>query len=590
MTLARRLASYFAIAAVLALGFDVSAQRRGGGGRGGGGGFHGGFGGGRPSGGGMSRPAGGGAVSRPSLPSSNRPQVSRPSMPSVNRPSIPQNRPSLPNTGGNRPNIERPTTRPSLPNTGGNRPNIERPTTRPSLPGTGGSGGNRPTLPGAGSGGVNRPSLPGTGSNRPSTLPATRPGAGNRPSLPGLGGGTVTRPNLPGGNHHQNLQDRWGDRNNWYPNNFNDRMNHFSTARDSWYHHYSRWHDYHGHWHHGWCGGNNWSNYWDHMWSAHPVWSAFAVTHWSLNTASWLFGLNTYANPYYVSGSSGYDYSQPLIIEQSASPATSEAEAAPAVNDEAMSAFDQAREAFQGQNYADALAKINEAIKKMPQDAALHEFKALCHFALGDYKNACITLYAVLSVGPGWDWTTMYNLYGDIDVYTGQLRKLEDYCRNNKESAEAYFVLGYHYLTMDKKDLAIRMYQVVAKLAPNDKVTKQLLEGLGAQPVTESTPVEKENATPAIPAEKLAGNWKAGGPNNTSFTLDMTKEGDFTWAYTANGKTDKVKGSYAQQGGNLVLETEAGTPMVADVALKDDGTLSFQMTGQPDAVKLVFKK
>jgi hypothetical protein len=33
----------------------------------------------------------------------------------------------------------------------------------------------------------------------------------------------------------------------------------------------------------------------------------------------------------------------------------------------------------------------------------------------------------VLSVGPGWDWTTLIGLYPSIDVYTTQLRALEDF-------------------------------------------------------------------------------------------------------------------------------------------------------------------
>ena len=229
----------------------------------------------------------------------------------------------------------------------------------------------------------------------------------------------------------------------------------------------------------------------------------------------------------------------------------------------------------------------------MPQDAALHEFKALCHFALGDYKNAAVTLYAVLSVGPGWDWTTMYNLYDSLDEYTSHLRKLEDYCREHKESAEAYFTLAYHYLTMDKKDLAIRMYQVVAKLAPNDSVTKQMLEGLGAKPIDDNTSApaaSAADAAPAIPIEKLVGEWKALGPDNVEFKLKLTREGEFTWSYAKAGKTESVKGAYGQQGGYLVMETDGDNKMIADVKLTDNSMMEFQMTGMPSSPKLLFKK
>ena len=43
-------------------------------------------------------------------------------------------------------------------------------------------------------------------------------------------------------------------------------------------------------------------------------------------------------------------------------------------------------------------------------------------FALKRYDEAAAALYAVLSVGPGWDWTTLISLYADPETYTQQLR------------------------------------------------------------------------------------------------------------------------------------------------------------------------
>lgn len=528
----------------------------------------------------------------------SRPQVSaRPSTPNVSsRPNIPSN--------VNRPNI----------GAGGGGAIANRPATRPSLPGTG-SGVNRPSI---GDGAANRPATrPGTG-NRPSTLPGLgggdRPGVGDRPNA---GNRPATQP----GNRWQNLQNNRGDFISNRHDQINDRLNnrddrqsnrddrqsnrqdYRNDRREDWQNHWDDRYGHHGDWYHGWCDNGHWNNWWDHMWNEHPVWGAFAITNWSLNTASWLFGLGSYSNPYYYadSGSSGgYDYSQPLIMEQpsaTAAPAPAEASAGtalpPGVTQQGLALYDEARDLFHNKQYKEALAKCNEALKQMPQDATLHEFKALCQFVEGDYKNAAATLYAVLSVGPGWDWTTMANLFESVDEYTSYLRKLEDYCRENKESAPAYFVLGYHYLTMDKKDLALRMYKIVAKLAPNDTVTKQLLQGLGYEPPAnqEAPPAAKEpEKSPAIPPEKLVGEWKASGPNNTSFTLKLAKEGGFTWSYTKNGKTESVKGAYGQQGVNLVMETDGDNTMISDIKLVDDSTLEFQMTGVPDSPKLIFKK
>lgn len=369
---------------------------------------------------------------------------------------------------------------------------------------------------------------------------------------------------------------------NWR-DNWNDSMN------DHW--------GYHDGWHHGWCGWNTCGNWCGNWWNHYPIWGAFGITNWALNAGSYLFGLGSYSNPYYVESSGGYDYSQPIIIEQSVTqasqPASSGETLPPGVTSQGMSIFDEARAQFENKQYREALSKVNEALKQMPQDAALHEFKALCHFALGDYKSAAATLYAVLSVGPGWDWTTMYNLYDGIEEYTAQLRKLEDYCKEHKDSADAYFVLAYHYQTMDKKDLAIRMYQVVAKLAPNDSVTKQMLDMLGAKPVDTSTPPPASSAAetaPTIPVDKLLGEWKASGPNNVEFKLKLTKEGEFNWSYTKNGKTESVKGAYGQQNGYLVMETNTDNKLIADVKLVDNSTLEFQMTGMSSTPKLLFKK
>ena len=121
-----------------------------------------------------------------------------------------------------------------------------------------------------------------------------------------------------------------------------------------------------------------------------------------------------------------YDYSQPIDTQAAPPPAE--------VADPAVAKFDAAREAFHNGDYAGALGLTDEALKVLPNDATLHEFRALVLFAVGKYDLAAGPLYAVLSVGPGWDWTTLAGLYPSIDVYTAQLRKLE---ARNSQSAQA---------------------------------------------------------------------------------------------------------------------------------------------------------
>ena len=74
---------------------------------------------------------------------------------------------------------------------------------------------------------------------------------------------------------------------------------------------------------------------------------------------------------------------------------------------EAIQAFDAARDAFKSNDYPRALRDVDKAIKFLPSDTTLHEFRALVLFAQGKYRDAAAGAYAVLSVGPGWTWETV---------------------------------------------------------------------------------------------------------------------------------------------------------------------------------------
>src|SRR5208283_1558309 len=131
------------------------------------------------------------------------------------------------------------------------------------------------------------------------------------------------------------------------------------------------------------------------------------------------------------------------------------------------------------------------ALAKLPNDTTLHEFRALCLFALKRYDEAAATLYAVLAVGPGWDWTTLVSLYPSVDVYTTQLRGLEEYCKTHTDSATARFVLAYEYLTEGFTDAAVPILKQVVALKPSDTVSTKLLHQLD--------PPKNELAKPASP-------------------------------------------------------------------------------------------
>ena len=110
-----------------------------------------------------------------------------------------------------------------------------------------------------------------------------------------------------------------------------------------------------------------------------------------------------------------------------------------------------------------------------PNDRSLHEFLALVFFAQGKYDQAAEPLYAVLSVGPGWDWTTLSGMYPDVETYTGQLRALEANVRANPESAHARFVLAYQYLCQGHVENAVAQLKEAVKLQPGDTLSAQLI-------------------------------------------------------------------------------------------------------------------
>jgi tetratricopeptide (TPR) repeat protein len=173
------------------------------------------------------------------------------------------------------------------------------------------------------------------------------------------------------------------------------------------------------------------------------------------------------------------DYSQPLQSPPETYAESEDVPDADLVNpamDEAMAIFDEARSAFENEDFATALDTVDEAIALLPSDATLHEFRALCLFALKEYQQASAAIYAVLSAGPGWNWETLISLYRNPETHTQQLRALEAHVRENPKDAAAAFLLAYQYMTMGHLDAAVRKWEPVSRLLPDDELTAQLIE------------------------------------------------------------------------------------------------------------------
>jgi tetratricopeptide (TPR) repeat protein len=444
--------------------------------------------------------------------------------------------------------------------------------------------------------------------NRPGFGPDNRPGfrPDNRPGIdrPGGGGNWVNnRPGFGNNNNFNNINVNRPNFNNinngiinrpgWdnrYPGNGGwgtwGRPGNFPawSYRPGW--------NYHQGWVHGyWAGQNN--NWWNN-------WGGFAtglalggLGAWGVGSSLYNWGYASYANPYYVQQpivvqqpvvvdqpvvqqTPVYDYSQP--IDTTAAPPEE------ATADPALTAFDQAREAFKTGDFNQALAGADTALKTLPNDAAIHEFRALCLFALGQYDKAAATLYAVLSVGPGFDWTTLISLYSSVDVYTQQIRALEAYVKDHPDSAAGHFVLAYHYLTQGHQAEALRELQAVAKLQPSDTLAAQMIRQLEAATGTSETPEAEPpsavaEAAPAPTAEQLAGTWKASPAAGVTITLTLSADKKFSWVINQGGKDQKIEGTYVVDEGDLVMTPPTGPPLSGQVALKDASSFSFVAKG-----------
>ena len=86
---------------------------------------------------------------------------------------------------------------------------------------------------------------------------------------------------------------------------------------------------------------------------------------------------------------------------------------------------------------------------------------------------------------------------------------------------------------------------------------------------------------PAVPAAELVGTWTAAGQGGTKFELGIAPDGNFTWNYAQNGKSQSVKGVYALDGNVLAMEPESGGTMLAEVTPPQAGKFQFALLGAP---------
>jgi tetratricopeptide (TPR) repeat protein len=317
---------------------------------------------------------------------------------------------------------------------------------------------------------------------------------------------------------------------------------------------------------------------------------------WGLGswTNGWGNGFTNFYNPYYaqpmIAQSMPYDYSQPVVVNnyvESNSEASGEEAQPNAAQEQAFSAFDQGLAKFEAGQYVSALTDFNTSLKELPGDPVVHEVRSLTLFAIGDYTQAAAGLNSFLSSAPGMDWTTMSGLYGDPEDYTTQLRKLEQFCKQNPTDAGAYFVLAYHCLVTGEKDAAINALKVVVKNQPKDVTATRMLEAMAPSEKSMVATPTPAPASPPVPAgteqpqTDLVGSWKALA-SDTNIELSITEESQFLWkAVVKDQPSIQLDGKLTVGSDGISLETKNQGAIGGTVVSKGADNWVFMMTGAP---------
>lgn len=235
-----------------------------------------------------------------------------------------------------------------------------------------------------------------------------------------------------------------------------------------------------------------------------------------------------------------------------------------------------ARAQFSAGNYREALRDVQHATIDMPASQSLQQFHALVLFALGDYEKAAAVAHPVLNAGPGWNWPILES-FSSVDVYTRQLRALEQFVFRNEHNAAAQFLLAYHYLMLGHLTAARDHLRQVASLEPRDSLTKNILAGLDRAWVPR--PADRRDHPPAPQsAGSFLGVWSSHPIAGVVIEVMLDPAGQFVWNYREGNQSRTFSGTYALEGGSLVFKRLDGQTMDGVVATNGGNRFWFRLT------------
>ena len=242
-------------------------------------------------------------------------------------------------------------------------------------------------------------------------------------------------------------------------------------------------------------------------------------------------------------------------------------------------------------DYTKALELVDQAIKQMPNESALHEFRGVTLFALGRYTDAAAPLVFGARGGTGLGLGTFISLYPNVSVYTDQLRQLESYCRTNASSAPARFVLAYLYLTQGNTNAAVQIAEAGRRpsaeghdLGATHQAARPELFATGGEQRRISRPPPVPGGAADTDFRDCAEKADSRGvecPAGSGYGdhPDVSGRGPILWKVDQKGKNHVLQGRMTSGNGLLTLAQDQGPPMVGNVTWADESHFQFKVPG-----------